>query len=190
MYLEVEMEVGGKKHVQRAGWFSTPSKIAEFQGGVTDRVKDGNLSVSVPVFIRKKGYYEFDANIQENQGDKRFVATSAWEGDLEPGRHVIEFRFFGKIIRDKNAEGPFLVRNIRGKRNNNPMSPSRLLKLHQAGQPLPDIKHTEPEWEYIKPGKDHVTGGYRTNEFSNKEHQSADKEKRIKYLQDLANKKE
>src|SRR5262249_54749421 len=32
--------------------------------------------------------------------------------DLAPGRHLIKLTFYGKVMRDLRANGPFLVRNL------------------------------------------------------------------------------
>ena len=187
MSVEVTLEVGGFKHAQKATWFSTPHTVAEFKPGTSESLQEGSLVVKVPVKILKAGYYIFNANLQESGGDKRFIATSSWEGDLEVGNRTIEYRFFGKIIRDKGINGPYLVRNIRGKRNNGPMPASRLLQLSREGKKIPDdIVHTEPGWEYFASANPFSTESHKSNDFSNKEWNSPDKDHRIKFLEKLA----
>lgn len=187
MFLEFDATIEGAKHNQRTTWFSTPHRVAEFQPGIQDRLEGGHLIVTVPVRVIKAGYYEIEANLQQKDGDQRYVATSTFEGDLEPGPQNVKLKFFGKIIRDKNVDGPFIVKTIRGKRLNMPMTPTMLLKISKEGGQIPaTVKNTEPELEYFGFAPEHTTAGYKADEFSDKEWQSAAKTERIKYLQDLA----
>ena len=186
MFLEVDATVQGIQHNQRATWYSTPHRVAEFSTGIHDRVDSGHLVVSVPVKVYKGGFYEIEANLQQKDGDQQFIATSTFEGDLEPGSQTVKLRFFGKIIRDKSADGPYLVKMIRGKRHNTPVTPTMLLKIQREGGQLPNVTHTEPDLEYFPPIAEHATGSYRADEFSDKEWESPAKAARIKFLQDLS----
>ncbi len=181
MYLEVDMEVAGKVHNQRSTWYSTPTAVAEFRSGIRDGVKDGHLVITVPVNIMKKGYYHFDANIQGAGEDKDFVATSSWEGDIEAGSQKIDFQFFGKIIRDSRVDGPYLVREIRGKRNNSPVTPTMVNKAMAEGREISGT-HKEPLWEYIEPAQNYTTAVYQYKEFSQEEWNSKEKEERLQFL--------
>ena len=186
MFLEVDATVGGIKHNQRTTWYSTPHRVAEFGASIQDRVENGHLVVSVPVRVFKTGFYEVEANLQQKEGDQQFIATSTFEGDLEAGSQTVKLAFFGKIIRDKNADGPYLVKMIRGKRHNTPVTPTMLLKIQREGGQLPNITTTEPDLEYFPPIAEHATGAYRADEFSDKEWDSPAKKARIKFLQELS----
>ncbi len=186
MFLEVDATVDGSKHNQRAGWYSTPHRVAEFQTGIQDRVDNGHLVVSVPLRVYKAGYFEIEANLQQKDGDQQYIATSTFEGDLEAGSQTVTLRFFGKIIRDKNADGPYVVKTIRGKRHNMPVTPGMLLRIQREGGTLPNVTHTEPDLEYFPMAPDHTTGGYRAEEFSEKEWSSPAKDARLKFLQSQA----
>jgi len=185
MYLEAEFRVNGMAQVQRTDWYSTPHNIGEFRQGISDSNRNGQLIVSVPVTIIKEGYYKFDANLVEKSGEKRPVGTASWEGDLKPGPQTIELQFFGKVIKDKNIDGPYLVENIRGMRNNSPVTPSMLRAAFQGGRILDPAQTREPLQEYMEPAVDYTTNSYRSEEFSGDEWQSEDKEQRIRYLNDL-----
>ncbi|MBE7410705.1 MAG: hypothetical protein L6Q54_08370 [Leptospiraceae bacterium] len=182
MFLEVDMEIGGKPHNQRATWYSTPIPVAEFKSGIRDSIKDGSLVVTVPVNILKKGYYHFDANIQGSGEDKDFVATSSWEGDIDSGAQKIDFQFFGKIIKDSRIDGPYLVREIRGKRNNSPVTPSMVNKAMTEGKEISGT-HKEPLWEYLEPPPNYTTSAYQYKEFSGEEWNSKEKEERLQFLE-------
>ncbi|MBL8018931.1 MAG: hypothetical protein JNM27_04620, partial [Leptospirales bacterium] len=181
MFLEVDFEVNGLKHNQRTSWFSTPQIVAEFRDGVQDSIRNGHLVVTVPVTIHKKGYYSFDANLQSQGGSKDFVSSSSVEGDFDVGARTIEFEFWGKVIRDSGVDGPYVVREIRGRRNNSPVTPSMVKKAMEENREISG-NHTEPLWEYITPGANHITRSYTSDEFSKEEWNSEEKQQRIEFL--------
>ncbi len=186
MFLEADFTVQGKKHNQRASWFSTPHGVAAFNAaGVNDQLQDGHLIVNVPITVTKPGYYEVEANLQEAEGDKKFVATARFEGDLEAGAQTISLKFWGKIIRDKRANGPFVVREIRGKRNNDPVSPSMVKKAHDAGQDVPEPTYNEPLLEYMEPIPNYTTAAYKSSDFSDRQWESEEKTRRIEFLSSI-----
>lgn len=182
MFLELDMEINGHKHNQRTNWYSTPHEVAKFQQSTTSKITDGHLVVSKTVQIDKAGYYNFDANLQGTRGEKKFIATASFEGDLVQGVQQIPFQFWGKIIREAGVDGPYLVRNIRGRRNNSPVTPSMVKKATEENRPLTG-EHTEPMWEHILPAEDYTTGKYNSSDFSGKEWESPEKEKRLEFLQ-------
>ena len=181
MFLEVDFEVAGFKHNQRTSWFSTPHTVAEFRDGIQDSVRNGHLIVSVPVVITKKGYYSFDANLQGTTGDKAFAATSSVEGDFEAGARTIDFQFWGKVIRDSGVDGPYVVREIRGRRNNSPVTPSMVRKALAENREISG-NHTEPLWEYMNMAPNYTTKSYSADDFSKEEWNSEEKNQRIEFL--------
>lgn len=181
VYLEVDMEVNGLKHNQRADFQFTPHIVAEFgHGTVTDSIdSNGSLVIRVPIIIKKKGDYDFQANLQEEGGDKRFIAHSSVRKEFTAGPHNLEFVFFGKIIRDANIDGPYVMREIRGMRNNGPVSRREVEESRVAGTELVREKN-EPQWEHVKPyGKTYTTQTYRADQFSQDEYDSEEKQRRI-----------
>jgi hypothetical protein len=186
MFLEADFNVQGKRHNQRAHWFSTPHNVAEFKQGATESVRQGHLYVRIPVWIHKAGYFAFDANLFSKSGP---VATSSVEGDYSAGLQTIEFQFFGKVIRDKKAGGPFTIRNIRGMRNNSPVTPS-MVRDSINGKPLPPHKEqTEPWQEFMEPFAGAVTTApHSLAVFSSLEWQSPEKTRRIQFLRGLEKK--
>jgi hypothetical protein len=185
MYFEVFFEVEGLKHNQRVSWFSTPHVIAEFSGAPRDSLRNGHLIISVPVNVKKPGFFVIQANLQEKEGDQRMVASATWQGELTGGAQVVDLEFFGKVIRDQDINGPYVVRNIRGQRDNSGVTPAVLRKALESGQEVPAQDHKEPLFEYMSPGADHTTQSYNAKDFSDKEWESADKDRRINYLQSL-----
>lgn len=187
VFVEANFKVDGLDQVQRCNWFSTPYTVAEFQEGISDRLGDGSLVVSVPVNIRKAGYYNFQANLQEAGGEKKFVASASKGQRFETGQHTVDLVFFGKIIRDKKIDGPYIVREIRGRRDNSPVPPDMLQNALQTGQTIPPQEHKEPLYEYLEPlASDYTTGSYRAEDFSDREWESDQKERRIQFLNRVA----
>lgn len=182
MFLEADMQINGRKHNQRAGWYSTPHIVAEFENGIQDNMQDGHLVISVPVQIRKAGYYQVDANLQEKQDPSRFIATAMWEGRLPQGRNVIQLQFFGKIINDSGINGPYIVRELRMRRNNLPVTPD-MVKESLANNTEISGEHTEPNWEYSGLGPRYETQPYQSQNFSADVYNSEEKERRIRQLE-------
>ncbi len=187
VYVEASFKVLGSQHVQRTDFYSTPHATAEFQKPIRDAQRSGHLVISVPVNVSKEGYYKFDANLLEKNGEQRPVASAVWEGDLTAGNHTINLEFFGKVIRDSGISGPYVVQNLRGMRNNSPVTPSMLKAAFVTGKVIGPQEHKEPLQEYMEPvAEAYVTGSYRPEDFSSDEWKSEDKDRRIQYLEELA----
>lgn len=184
----VNVAVQNHSHTMTTAWFSSPHNVAEFKEGQTDSIKDGHLQVTVPVLIHKAGYYLFQANLLEQGGEQTPIATSDWKGSLEPGLHSIPMIFFGKIINDSEINGPYVMRNLRGHRLNLPVVPGQLSAMMRQGGIPKDIKQNEPEFEYLRPGNEHVTRYYSSRDFSDDEWTSPEKDDRIRFLREMAQK--
>ncbi|MBW7857924.1 MAG: hypothetical protein H3C43_06485 [Leptonema sp. (in: Bacteria)] len=185
MFVEADFRVNGKDQNQRAGWYSTPHDVASFESGISDRSESGNLVVMVPIQIKKAGYFLIEANLQEKNDPQRFLATASYEGKIEAGRQTIPLRFFGKILRDQNVDGPYIVREIRGRRNNSPVTPDMVQKSLETGEELHG-EHTEPLWEFMKMAPQHETEAYEAKSFSKEEWNSDEKRRRIEFLEKLS----
>jgi len=185
MYLEVSFEVEGLKHVQRTNWYSTPHKIADFTGNARDSLDGGHLKVSLPINVVKAGYYIIRANLQEKEGGQRFVAAATYEGELDAGAQVVDLIFFGKVIRDSGVNGPYVVREIRGLRDNSPVNAAMLRRALESGQAIGPQEHKEPLQEYMKSAPNHTTQAYNAKDFSEKEWESEEKNRRVNYLKSL-----
>ncbi len=185
MFVEIDAQVGDFKHNQRAGWYSTPHTVATIAAdGVRDSIQDGHLKISVPLNVQKPGYYEVQANLQEQGGDQRLIASTTWEGDLEAGRQSVDLIFWGKILNDAGVDGPYIVRNLRAKRNNSPVTPSMIQQSRKTGKAIPAVTHSEPMWEYVAlPPNDVVTAVYSASQFSTAEWNSEEKAARLKFLE-------
>ena len=167
-------------------FFSTPHSVAEFAQPIQAVIQDGNLAVRVPVQVEKAGYYELDANLTEQAEDQRPVARAYVNGELKAGRNVVEFIFFGKILRDRDIDGPYVLKNLRGRRNNEMVTPADLARAYEQGknvEPRTEVRG-QPGYEYIKNGPEFVTDAYAAAQFSNREWDSAEKRERIAMLEE------
>ncbi|MBX7058242.1 MAG: hypothetical protein K1X75_09250 [Leptospirales bacterium] len=184
MYVEAKMRVGGQDHAQRAAWFSTPQPGAEFQQGIRDQVRNGDLVFTIPVRVSKPGYYEVEANLQESGGEGRLLASAYWEGELSAGTQNVELVFFGKVLRDQDAQGPFVLRELRGKRNNSPVTPAQIRQSRIDGRSISG-EHREPIWEYLLPWPGPTTTqSYSADQFHNREWDSEEKREHIRLLEE------
>ncbi len=124
--LEVVFEVdGGDMHAEAIRIFSTPpDRIpAQFTGEFRDSIHDGSLLVEVGVDVLEPGFFRFDANLYDRNGEP--VAFAVFKGDLEPGDNWLPLEFFGKILHDQGAMGPYTVEQIRGYRFLEGQTPDR-----------------------------------------------------------------
>lgn len=123
--LEVAYEVEGEVHDEAIRIFSTPlDRVpAQLSGDFRDSVNEGSLLVEVGVDVRDPGFFRFDANLYDRHGEP--VAFAVFKGDLEPGENWLPLEFFGKILRDQGAMGPYSVEQIRGYRFLEGQTPDR-----------------------------------------------------------------
>ena len=165
-------------------WFSTPHRVAEFSKPIRETIKDGSLIIQVPVQIYKAGFYEFDANLLQAEDEQEPVGRSYENKELSAGQHVIEFEFFGKVLHDRDINGPYVLKNLRGRRNNASVTPTDIAAAYKAGTvatPRPGLEG-QPAFEYMSPGPEYVTKPYFAESFPDEEWTSEEKTER---LQDL-----
>ena len=124
--LEVAFEVEGKDiHGEAIRIFSTPANQvpARLTGQFLDYVHEGSLMVKAGVDVFKPGFFRFDANLYDKDGNP--VATSVFKGDLFVGEQWVPLEFFGKVLSDQGARGPYSVEQIRGYRFLDGQTPDR-----------------------------------------------------------------
>jgi len=143
--------------------FTTPvSDIpGRFLGRYRDGVVSGSLLVEAAVEIFDAGFYRFDANLFANDGAP--LAFANFKGPLEPGLQWIPLEFFGLLLIDLGASGPWQVRNLRGYRFLDGNYPDRL-RLRDATM-------------------DHWTHAYELASFSQDEFTDPQKERMLEMLE-------
>jgi hypothetical protein len=133
---------------------------ARFSGVFADSVVSGSLDVRVGMQVIDPGHYVLDCNLYDASDNP--VAWVHWKGDLASGAQNADLEFFGKVIVDAGAKGPFHIGELRG---------ARFDPGHQ-----PDLAQIPPfDGTY-------TTSAYATNEFSGDEYDSADKQKMVQFL--------
>ena len=185
MIVEAAYKVGGHQDQHATTWFSTPNVPAEFQQGITDHLSDGHLVVKVPVQVRRPGYYMIESNLQEKNNPNRFLATATFEGQLAAGRQIVTLRFWGKLLRDQKVDGPYIVRELRGRRDNAPVTPDMIARAFEMGLEIPSGEPKEPLYEYMQMAAPYETNDYDASSFSKEVWDSEDKQFRIKYFEEL-----
>lgn len=111
-----------------------PGAVAEME----DRVSNGNLVLDVGADLRVGGFYRFDANVYDANGDP--VAYASWKGELTAGRQSIPLEVWGKVLRDAGVPGPYTIGEIRGYRFLDGQYPDREML------PSLDATHTTSAW--------------------------------------------
>ncbi len=103
-------------HDETLRLFLTPAgRIpARFTGEVEDDLVDGHLRVRVGIEVDQPGQYRIDANLYDR--NDRPVAFSAYKGELSGADRFVLIDFFGRLLRDVGASGPYRVGEIRGYR--------------------------------------------------------------------------
>lgn len=179
---EISYGVENLKTTLTASFFSNPTVPAEFNGVFTDRLQDGSLVVRAVVNVYRKGKYHLEANLKDEKNGE-FIAYATYDGDLVSGSNEVEFIFFGKILRDKDLDGPYLATAFRGHRVNLPIDPDWFSQGAEGLRKIQAAKTTEPDRELVLPYKEeYKTKFYKVESFSPAVWDSADKQNRIRQL--------
>jgi hypothetical protein len=133
---------------------------ARFTGAFTDAVERGSLVVHAGVAVTSPGHYVIDANLFD--ADDQPIAWARWKGDLEAGTQDAALAFFGKVLVDATAHGPFHIGQLRG--------------AHYVPGMDPDLEQM-PSF----PGT-YTTQAYPTEQFSDAEYDSPQKQRMIRLL--------
>jgi hypothetical protein len=133
---------------------------ARFTGAFGDAVEAGSLVVHAGVEVTTPGHYVIDANLFDAADQP--VAWSRFKGELAAGTQDAELVFFGKVIVDAGAHGPFHLGQLRGAR-------------YAPGE--------DPDLEQMASFTgSYVTRPYPTDAFSSAEYDSVDKQRMIELL--------
>ncbi|MFN3604675.1 MAG: hypothetical protein ACK4UJ_08205 [Leptonema sp. (in: bacteria)] len=105
------------------GFYSSPFTIAEFLDQFEEEFKDGHLYITAFLDVKKECEYHIQANLISLDFDEP-THWVYYKGILKPGIQKINFRFWGKIFKEKGVEGYFELRDLRGYCENLPFPPS------------------------------------------------------------------
>ena len=158
----VEFDHGDGKQRVHIDFQYTPSAgiPARFTGTFHDAVESGSLVIHAAVDVVTPGPYVIDANLFDASDQP--IAWTRFKGDLGAGPRVADLVFFGKVLVDTSARGPFHIGQLRGAR----FAPGRDPDLEQM-PPFTGTFTTKP---------------YATTDFSDAEYDSADKQRMIDLL--------
>ena len=172
----------------RASFLSTPVAPARFTGRIRDTVVQGSLMVDVELDVERAGRFEIAANLYDGEVPLGYAAGDA---KLEPGRHNIPLRFFGKMfrdrIRDDQASRTFQLVALRGTRSTLPFDPLELAT--RSPEEVARIvaaapQSNGPDREAIPPWPARIkTQSHVVSEFSPDEWRSPVKDRRLAELQ-------
>lgn len=176
----------GKKTQVTASFFSSPSVAARFTGNFTEQVDEGSLVVKAVLNVFTKGKYHLEANIKDKRNGE-YIAYATFDGTLNSGTQEVKFIFFGKILRDKGLDGPYIATDFRGHRVNLPIDPDWFSQGAEGLKKIQAARTTEPDRELVFPFKEgYETRKYEVETFSKNAWSAQEKTDRIKQLEILA----
>ena len=158
----VEFDYGTGKQAAHYDVQYTPTAgiPARFTGAFTDAIEHGSLVIHAGVDVISAGHYVLDANLFD--ADDQPVAWTRFKADLAAGQQDAALSFFGKVIVDAGAHGPFHLGQLRG--------------AHFVPGMDPDLEQMPPY------AGTYTTQAYPTEQFSDAEYDSPQKQKMIRLL--------
>jgi hypothetical protein len=160
MYVEFETATA-RQHAHFDFQYTPAGGIpARFTGVFHDEIVGGSLVVHASVNVARAGRYLIDCNIYDDNGEP--VGWSRFKGELAAGDATADLSFFGKVITDANASGPFHIGELRGAR----FDPGNEPDLEQ----MPSFTGT------------YATDAYPTTAFSTADYDSPQKQQMIQLL--------
>jgi hypothetical protein len=160
--LYVEFDYGSASQLGHFDFQYTPDRgiPARFTGAFTEALDAGSLVVHAGLEVTSPGHYVIDGNLFDAANQP--VAWSRFKGELSAGNQNADLVFFGKVIVDAGAKGPFHLGQLRGARY------------------APD---QDPDLEQVPPfAGSYVTKPYATEQFSDAEYDSAEKQRMLQLL--------
>ncbi len=190
MSLEVNIGYGqNKKAKLTTAFFSSPRKPAEFTNSFREGNVNGSLVIYATINVYKSGNYHLEANLKEAK-EGIYLAYATFDGSLKQGSNEVEFLFYGKILRDKGYDGPYILTNARGHRVNLAVDPEWFSQGEEGLKKIQAAKTTEPDKEMVIPfTEEYKTKTFDSSKFSKKPWESEDKTKRLQELEQLATQK-
>jgi hypothetical protein len=158
----LEFDHGSARQAAHFDFQYTPTRgiPARFTGAVRDTIEAGSLVVHAGVAVDTPGRYAIDCNLFDAADQP--VAWSRFKGELAAGVHEADLMFFGKVILDGHARGPFHIGQLRGAR----FAPG-----------------LDPDLEQMPPFTgSYTTAAYPPDAFSDAEYDSPDKQRMIELL--------
>ncbi|HEX3759189.1 MAG TPA: hypothetical protein VHW23_10800 [Kofleriaceae bacterium] len=160
--VHVEFDHGAGRQAAHFDFQYTPARgiPARFTGAFRDTVEAGSLVIHAGVAVETPGHYVIDCNLFDAADQP--VAWSRFKGELAAGAHEADLLYFGKVILDGHARGPFHIGQLRGAR----FAPG-----------------LDPDLEQMPPfSGSYTTAPYPPEAFSDAEYDSPDKQRMLDLL--------
>jgi hypothetical protein len=158
----IEFDHGAGRQRAHFDFQYTPGRgiPARFTGQFTDAVEAGSLVIRAGLAVDTPGRYVIDCNLFDAADQP--VAWSRFKGELAAGVHDADLVFFGKVIVDGKAHGPFHIGQLRGAR----FAPG-----------------LDPDLEQMPAfSGGYATRAYPTDAFSDAEYDSPEKQRMLELL--------
>lgn len=160
MYIEFDYGTGRQLGHFDFQYTPTSGIPARFNGQFADSIEAGSLVIRAGLDVTAAGNYIVDCNLYDAANQP--VAWSRFKGELAAGSQRATLVFFGKVLVDGKAKGPFHIGQLRGAR----YAPA-----------------LDPDLETIPPfAGAFATQPYQTEQFSDAEYDSEDKRRMIDLL--------
>ncbi|MCE9599704.1 MAG: hypothetical protein K8S54_17225 [Spirochaetia bacterium] len=171
-------------HSLATHFFSSPQTPARFTGQLSDKEQDGSLVVTVELTVLTAGNYTIEANLMHGTDPIGYARKDA---KLAVGKQTVELLYYGKILRDREFEGPYEVLGLRGSLSTDVIQPEDLARSPaEVERFLANIRSDRPNRMLIPYfDKTYKTAPYRLEQFSDREYNSPEKEQRIADLTSL-----
>ncbi|MFA0810480.1 hypothetical protein [Microbulbifer epialgicus] len=104
----VDTDIDG---LRDAAAFTLSEDTGNYTGNLRDSVtSEGDLLVEAEVEILERGRFYFRASLYNDEQTP--IGVLQYAAELPVGRHWIPFEFYGLMIRDKEQDGPYLVKQL------------------------------------------------------------------------------
>ena len=165
-------------------FFSSPVAPARFTGRFNETYRDGSLFISAELEVMKPGNYTIEANLF---GDEQPIAYAREDAKLDPGLQFVELEFFGKVLHDREIDGPFELKDLRGYLNTDVIQPEILAQSPaEVERFLKNVREDRPKRMLIPySAASHETRKYAASEFPDDPYDSPEKRERLRQLSSL-----
>ncbi|HET7502408.1 MAG TPA: hypothetical protein VFK02_15420 [Kofleriaceae bacterium] len=160
--MHVEFDYGAERQRAHFDFQYTPARgiPARFTGAFSESIDAGSLVIRAGLDVASPGPYVIDANLFDAADHP--VAWSRFKGELAAGTQDAALLFFGKVLVDAGAHGPFHIGQLRGARF---------------------VPGMDPDLEQVPPyAGTYTTKPYPTDTFSDAEYDSAEKRRMLELL--------
>lgn len=163
--LIVQFKAADKLIDAKLQFFSTPQIPAVFTGNFQEDIVDGSLVIKAELNVKKSGHYLIEANLF-HKGTGKPLHWVYYNGQLQSGIRDVPLLFYGKIFHDAGLEGEYILKDLRGYRNNVPFNIDDMAAIAEGKINIEESN--EPHREFIQSmASEYTTSEYKMSDFSN-----------------------